>query len=311
MSNQISANFPRASCLYRRALGLLFFYYSFFSVFAGPRDTVILDGLPVEVDQTWEYDTVYIQRSALGKAFRFLDVHAGMLGGRSFISSSLPDWSSPGEITGKEAFWTSSPSISCEAAWMRSEHFYLRTGISYSKQSWKYLSFDKEVIDDSLFRFFAEGEEMKQLLLYRFGDLGSETDTLPLPLRSHSTSYSTIDFPIRMCYETKVERSNSRIEINLGVSPRLVIASSSGNLALVSEVSPEYDILTADESKPADFQLFGSAGFAWNIKPANATWSWGMKTEFNAPLLPIDSSDKFQVQRLETALGLFFRFFSR
>jgi hypothetical protein len=209
------------------------------------------------------------------------------------------------------ASWTSSPSISVEAAWLRKEHFYLRTGISVSRQSWEYYSFGEDAIDDSLFRFFAEGENMNQLLLYRFGNLGSETDTLPLPLSLQTTSCWSIDFPLRACYATEVERSSSQIEINLGLIPRLVIASTSGNLALVSETSADYEILSRKASAPSAFQLFGSAGLAWSMQPRNASWAWGIRTEFNAPFLDIDSSDKFEVQRLETSLGLFFRFFLR
>lgn len=311
MNKLISWDSPGARGIGLRVLGFLVLCYSHSAAFAWQRDTVILDGIPVEVEQQWDYDTVYIHRNALGRAFRFLDLQAGMLGGRSFISSSRAGWSSPGEITGREASWTSSPSLSVEAAWLRNEHFYLRTGISVSRQSWEYYSFDEEALDDSLFRFFAEGESMKQLLLYRFGDLGSETDTLPLPLSLRNTSYWTLDFPLRACYSTEVERSSSRIEINLGLIPRLVLASASGNLALVSETSPEYEILTAGESDPSGFQLFGSAGLAWSMQPRRASWAWGLRTEFNAPLLEIDSSDKFEVQRLETSFGLFFRFFLR
>jgi len=273
------------------------------------RDTIILDSTVVEIDPEWEIDTVYRHRSELRKLLRHIDVEAGLSIGKANLVSELKSFQTIEEFKVSDASVILNPFVGIDLALGRQEEFYVRSGVRISRQGWNNDYFNESDLDDSLYRFMLNPEgNIDQILLFRYQGLGSETDTIPLKLESGEFRYWTIDIPLRFCYQASIERSNSSLEVSLGLINRFRFGAKSSGITLLNE-DGERDYIKASEVQLRTFGLVGNAGVAWNLKPNNQNWSLGLRTDFSVPINSEVSSVKFSVQRLETNVGLFFRIF--
>jgi hypothetical protein len=273
------------------------------------RDTIVLDSLVVEIQPEWDIDTVYQDRSEVRKLFRHLDLEAGFTGGKVNVLSEVRALQTPEEFTNNKASWLPNPFAGIDLALGNNPSYYFRTGLRLSRQGWNHSYFDEAELDDSLYRFeLNESGSIDQILLFRYQGLGSETDTIPLVLKDAKVRYWTIDIPIRFCYRAEVERSNSTIEVSLGIINRFRLAAKTAQVSLINEKA-ERDYVDQSEEYIKTFGLLGNAGVAWNWRPKRDSWAIGIRTDFSVPLQSEVSSSKFAVQRVESNIGLFFRIF--
>lgn len=273
------------------------------------RDTIILDSIIVEIDPEWEIDTVYRHRSEWRKLLRHIDVEAGLGIGKANLVSELKSFQTIEEFKGSDASVILSPFVGIDLALGRQEEFYVRSGLRISSQGWNNEFLSESDLDDSLYRFMLNpAGSIDQILLFRYQGLGSETDTIPLKLQSGQFRYWLIDIPIRFCYRANIERSNSSLEVSLGLINRFRFVAKRTDVSLLNEEA-ELELIKDSDVELRNFGLLGNAGVAWNLKPGNQNWSLGLRTDFSVPINNEVSSSKFSVQRLETNIGLFFRLF--
>lgn len=265
---------------------------------ASASDTLIIGGKKVVVERVVTYDTIPViedpelelEKPKLKKNHvLFFQTEGGMNRGQLLHEAS--DLVAVNEFIGNST--RNGVYFKLELGYEKplNDQLRLKGGIGIHGCKVVNYTFDLELLDDSLFRFESfKPNELSQITRLRY-DIGTETDTIPLPLNTETIEQFYLTFPLELVWaqarnqnRTNWQRRNTA---GLGLTIMYALNQPQSTLTAVSifdasftQASPEDYLFKPWVLAPKIF-----VGQRWISKQKNAIW---VKVNASFPFRTID-----------------------
>lgn len=269
-------------------------------------DTIIIGGKKLIVEREVVYDTLSEAGDRLEpekprrKRLKRGDARIGFRASGYLpvdqITSDIPGaYSSVGAFVGSDSRVGSGVSFELYAERkLGMRGWFVTTGVGIDYLNGKNLTFDSEAIDDSLFTFASfENDQLDQILLFRF-DIGSETDTLGMPLFDDPYRSSWLRIPIGVGYERELSRQ-SILRFCAGIDIRINLSGEQPDFIFLPDLGNEVVIQTAEEIGFRAMALtpWVSGGVRWQM---DRRWCLTTELRGSLPFRPLSTDSPVEVR---------------
>jgi hypothetical protein len=267
------SSYALKSCLFGWLFLLPFFAVA--SVSEALKDTIIIDGKILVVEQDVSYDTLNHQasRKKPRKTHNGWRLGWEFEGGSSlsYVNTPFEGYKTVNEYTGRITRYAPASGFSVLAE-KEFPSWTLRFGFGLDSWIAPVRSFDVNQIDDSLYRFFSpEVNHLAQIVRYRY-ELGEELDTIPIQLSEQT--FNSTNLHVRCTASKELKKTKTSFyRIGAGMEAVFALSQKRPDFILLANKGSKYFTPEANNTyRTAKWLIIPKFELGYRFKIQNKYW---------------------------------------